>query len=443
MTTTTTTATALNQTDQLAEAQVLGTLMLDPDVSQDVVDSLEPSHFSKITHQQIFSVVKRIRAEGLQPDYHVIAERLCNNHGWKSEGVINTLASFADHVAATTMAGHYAGIMRNQAECRGALYICKDLMVALGTRDRVAAQSLADKLIAHLNQGADPAITLTNAALEYADTVKRIEDMDNRRFKCGLPIFDDRLNDGLRSGMLPGQVGLLCARTGYGKSTLASYIAFQMVDTDPQTRVHMFSLEMPAQMIAAKAIKRQIAKDTIAGNAPKGTDSDKAKAAAFTLAGTYGDRVTISEEHEPAKVLARASQQARQGVNVFVFDHLHRIGIADKKQARWVIGEFTRDLTNHAKRHNAAWLVACQLSRAYVKDKTSGRQRWPALDDIAESAQVETHAHWAVALHFDDPKDRTLGRLCVLKNRFGTTNTSALVDIDYDKQSFARRYSHG
>ena len=149
--------------------------------------------------------------------------------------------------------------------------------------------------------------------------------------------------------------------------------------------------------------------------------------------------MTISGEHEPDQVIARAAQMARGGTNVFVFDHLHRISLKGKTEPRWAYGNFMLELTNHAKRHNVAWLVAAQLSRKYSNDFTNTK-RMPMDSDLAESGMVEQHMHWCVALHFDDPKNRNVARLCVIKNRHGVANTSETVGVDYEKQSYTRRY---
>lgn len=427
--------TALNQTDLIAESAILGSMMIDPSVCDPVFENLRAEHFGRKTHQQLFEVIKGLHASGIVPDLGAIEEQVINRHNWNAQARA-ALIDLMTSVPATTLSDHYVKKIREQYQARQIQYAARELAIAAASRDMTKATAVIDQLSAISTDAiVEPVTTLSDAAQEYAEMLALIESGDLRRFKCGLPVFDDIINAGLHPGILPRQVGVVCGRTGYGKSTLAAFIAFQMVTVDPSCRVHFFSLEMPAEMIGGKAVKRQIAADCIKADSA----ADRAKIAATNLRGTWGDRVTISGEHEPDQVIARAAQMARGGTNVFVFDHLHRISLKGKTEPRWAYGNFMLELTNHAKRHNVAWLVAAQLSRKYSNDFTNTK-RMPMDSDLAESGMVEQHMHWCVALHFDDPKNRNVARLCVIKNRHGVANTSETVGVDYEKQSYTRRY---
>jgi len=430
---------AINPADKLAEQAVLGTAMIDPDCVDQVVQRCQPEHFTDKKHQQIFKAIADVHKAGGQPDFFNVPQRLMNEYGWKSEAY--QLAGVADQVAAASMLDHYLSKLTEQHQLRQMQYLCGDLLRAASSRDLTEAIKLVDQLTQTATAGVtSPVITLSDAALEYAQTLEQLARGDVRRHRCGLPLFDHTINGAFgRGGILPGQVGVIAGRTGTGKSTLASFITSQMVANDPECRAHFFTLEMPPALLAGKAVARQIKQDDIKGK----TLADRAKTAAYTIAGTYGDRITYSEDAEPGKVLARASQMARQGTGVFVFDHLHRIPIKDKDNARWVFGEFARDMSEHAKRHKVAWIMAAQLSRKagqrFIKAGTVD-QSWPTLQDISESAQIETHIHWCVALHFDDPRNRNQARLCLIKNRYGQTDTSEQVQANYDNQTYTRRF---
>ena len=429
--------TAINQTDLLSECAILGSMMIDPSVCDPIIENLKADHFSRKKHQQLFQVISELHRDGTVPDSLLVEERLINGHGWDKTGTQIELIKIIDAVPSTSTFAKYVKQVRHNHQARQIQYAARELSIAAMSRDMAKTAAIIDQLDAiSTDTITEPVVTLSDAATDYADMLRRIDAGDIRRHRCGLPVFDDIINGGLHAGILPRQVGVICGRTGYGKSTLAAFIAFQMVDIDPECRAHFFSLEMPAEMIGGKAVKRQIAKDGVSS----GKDWQRALSAAHTLRGTYGDRITISEEHEPDQVLARAASLARSGTNVFVFDHLHRISIKGHNEPRWAYGDFMLNLTNHAKRHNVAWLVAAQLSRKYANDFNYNK-RWPMDSDLAESGMVEQHMHWCVALHFDDPRNRKLGRLCVIKNRHGDTQTSQMVDIDYEAQTYQRRHT--
>jgi replicative DNA helicase len=197
--------------------------------------------------------------------------------------------------------------------------------------------------------------------------------------------------DKLIGGLAPGDLCVLAARPGMGKSALAGTIAHNIAREPRRKRVLFFSLEMTkAQLIA-----RWLAGDT-------GISTERQRAGSLTLpdwqrfieAGTNLKELTIFVDDQPRLSVAQMRQRARRmrrrhGLDLIIVDHLQLIRIGGRIESRRIeIGEASGTLKALAKELGVPVLLLSQLNRN-VENREDKR---PMLADLRESGDIEQDA---------------------------------------------------
>ena len=427
------------------ERQILGSLLLDPDSLERVGDTVEASDFASTWNAKVWRVVRAVIHEGGPPEAvsGAVIRNLATDSRLPRADVANDINGMMFEVVAVSLVDHHATTLKRQAQTRRILHEAAKLQKiasaghADGERMRESINRLADLA---LGVDASTVTSLSDAAAGHADRLEKLAGDNPPRFITGLSVFDSVINATTGGGLQGGQLGLIGGRTGSGKTTLAAFVAAQVADFQPSARVHIFSLELDPRVLAAKAIARAIFDPT---REDTRSAHEKARAGADAIRRDFGDRITVSEEVEPSKILATAARLGRDGVDLFVLDHIHRVRVRDFSNIRHELGDFTVAMRDHAKTWDVPWLVACQLGRDSMKKATA-----PGLEDVSESDKIVQEADWAVTLWYPNRDNRAECELNVCKNRTGPEHTER-VRVNWAGQSFAtfsaasRRGNHG
>jgi replicative DNA helicase len=427
--------TQINETDTIAEKQLLGTLILEPERIAEVRNQIEPSDFMSAAHRQLYTKILSVYKDAETIDASMLIREMVNSgERSKVDSASFEVMALIESVTATSLIDHNVATVQEQSRIREIGYLASELIKATHTRSSDDARAIISKLSAMRDGERMPeAITMTQAALAHADWFRRLEDGELTKFNTGIRLFDQDINSLYDGGIMAGQAGVIAGRTGAGKTTVCAWLAIEIARKKRDQRVHIFSLELRPEHIAAKGVQMQIKRDRIGD--PKMKRSEITKAAAYCMS-SWSDRITISEERTPAQILSRARKMNRDGATLFVLDHLHRIKLKDPRgsTARFEYGEFLRDVTDAAKDDEALWLVAGQLNRDAVK--RGGR---PMMSDLCESGQIEQHSDFVVGIHYPQPNISTSMELITLKNRFGSAASQRLT-VDWKAQTFEGGY---
>ena len=422
------TITAIRTSDVQLEHAILGSVLLDPRGLDVVGDVLDPDDMVNPRSRDALEAIRRGVSEGV-PDAALLdwVAREISDERSPFEAVQVELIGWMSQVAATTTIRHDAQTLATQSRLRRMVYESRKVTTAAASRDVEAAEEAIGRL-SDLSAGprGGRVVTLSEAAQEHARALRDFEEGRRRRFRTGLPIFDRDINKARGGQIAGGQLGLIGGRTSAGKTTLCTYVALQIAHLQPDTRIRFFSLELHPRDLAAKAIAREIFRSEIQG----GVNWERAQRAADNIAAGLGRRIEISDELDPKAIIASATRAARDGVSVFVVDHIHRIRVPDPRVMRHALGDFAKRMRDHAKRFDVPWLVACQLNR-----ESANNSRSPGLHDIAESDIVSQEADWVVNIWYPDPMNRQICELRAVKNRTGP-EAAWKTEANWPAQSF-------
>jgi replicative DNA helicase len=255
-------------------------------------------------------------------------------------------------------------------------------------------------------------------------TLDEMESIESRGAGlAGVPTGFAELDD-LTNGLHPGQMVIVAARPGAGKSTLALDLARSASIKNGLTSA-IFSLEMSQLEITMRLLSAEasVALGHIRGG--KMTEQDwtrvSTKMGQVSEAPMYIDdspNLTMMEIRAKARRLKQ-----RHDLKLVVIDYIQLMTSGKKVESRQLeVSEFSRQLKLLAKELEVPVVALSQLNRG-PEQRTDKK---PMLSDLRESGSLEQDADMVVLLHRPDLYDKESERageadFIVAKHRNGPT----------------------
>jgi replicative DNA helicase len=411
-----------------AEQSVLGSMMLSSEAIADVVELLHPEDFYRSAHRTLFETMRAIYARGDPVDIITTTEELKRSSVLEDIGGPLYVRDLSEQVPTPAGAGHYAKIVSQAALLRRLINAAADIMQMgySSPEDPEAAADEAEQRIYEVARRED-----RDQVAQVKDLIDEamvtLESIQNREAQYeGLPTgFRDL--DALMSGMQSGNLIVVAARPGVGKSSFVTNLA-RNVAVDAREPVGLFSLEMSRWEIGMRLLcgEARVPWDRIRNKRVGAEDWSNIVQAAeklhdAPLSIVDSGNVTIVDIRARARRLATR----QQGLSVIIVDYLqlmsHHRRVDNRQQE---IAEISRSLKLLAKELGIPVIAVSQLNR----DPERRQDKRPQLSDLRESGAIEQDADVVMFIHRDDTDVSTKGTadLIVAKHRNGPTDTVKL-----------------
>jgi replicative DNA helicase len=416
-----------------AEESVLGAMMLSAEAIADVVEVVRPEDFYKSANGTIFDTLRVIYGRGDPVDAIIAVEELRRRGVLEDVGGHLYIHELVEQVPTPAAAGNYARIVAQHALLRRLIQAAADIM-AMGYSAPEDPERAADEAEQRIFEVAHHDEREQVASLrELVDqAMTDLEHIQNRESAfAGLPTgFRDL--DELLSGLQPGNLVIVAARPGVGKSSFATNVA-RNVAVESSSPVAMFSLEMSRWEIGMRLLCGEAAVpwDRIRGRRVGADDWSRIVQAAEVLHDAPlsivdAGNVTIVD----IRAKARRLSARRQGLGLIIVDYLqlmsHHRRVDNRQQE---VAEISRSLKLLAKELNIPVIAVSQLNR----DPERRQDKRPQLSDLRESGSLEQDADVVVFIHRDDTDagKKGLADLIVAKHRNGPTDTVPLTFLPH------------
>ena len=412
-----------------AEQSVLGGMLLSKDAIADVLEKLRPHDFYRPNHQSVYEAILDLYGRGEPADAVTVAAELDRRGQLRRVGGAPYLHTLISTVPTAANAGFYAGIVAEKALLRR--------LVEAGTRvvqygyagaegadvaevvDRAQAE-VYDVTDRRMSEDYVPLEELLQPTMDEIDAIASAGGMSK-----GVPTgFTDL--DEITNGLHPGQMIIVAARPGVGKSTLGLDF-MRSCSIKHQLPSVIFSLEMSKTEIVMRLLSAE-AKIKL-GDMRSGRMSDDdwtrlaRRMSEISEAPLYIDdspNLTMMEIRAKAR---RLNQKA--GLKLVVVDYLQLMTSGKKHESRQQeVSEFSRNLKLLAKELEVPVIAISQLNRG-PEQRTDKR---PQVSDLRESGSLEQDADMVILLHRPDAFERDDPRggeadLILGKHRNGPTAT--------------------
>ena len=415
--------------DLAAEQSVLGGMLLSKDAIADVLEKLRPGDFYRPAHQNVYDAVLDLYGRGEPADAVTVAAELDRRGLLRRIGGAPYLHTLISMVPTAANAGYYAEIVSEKALLRR--------LVEAGTR--VVQYGYAGA------EGADVAEVVDRAQAEIYDVTDRrlsedfvaLEDLlqptmdeidaiaSNGGLARGVPTGFTELDE-VTNGLHPGQMIIVAARPGMGKSTLGLDFLRSCSIKNRLASV-IFSLEMSKSEIVMRLLSAEAKIKLADMRSGRMSDDDWTKLARrmseISEAPLYIDdspNLTMMEIRAKARRLRQRAE-----LRLIVVDYLQLMTSGKKVESRQQeVSEFSRNLKLLAKELGVPVVAISQLNRG-PEQRTDKK---PMLADLRESGAIEQDSDLVILLHRPDAFERDDPRggeadLILAKHRNGPTKT--------------------
>ncbi|HEX6072061.1 MAG TPA: replicative DNA helicase [Sphingomicrobium sp.] len=403
-----------------AEAALLGALMIDNRLVEDVQLKLQPHHFFEPLHGRIYESILRMTDGNRVANPVTLRPLFESDEAMKEVGGPAYLAQLTGSGAAVIGARDFAHQVYDLALLRALIGVGRDLVEgALDTSEEIAPLEQIEKAETELYKVAEQG-GAEGKAKSFAEATRDALQMAERALNSGGHLSGtttglDSLNSKI-GGLHASDLTIVAGRPGMGKTSLATNIAFSAAKRFVQEQedgiepnkgagaaVAFFSLEMSADQLATRILAEQsgISSENLRmGRISQQEFRQLARAAAelqslpLYIDDTPG--LTI------AALRARARRLKRQkGVGMVVVDYLQLLqgtGKSSNDNRVQEISEISRGLKQLAKELDVPVLALSQLSRA-VEQREDKR---PQLSDLRESGSIEQDADIVLFVYRED-----------------------------------------
>ena len=424
--------------DLEAERSVLGAVLVNNATLDQVREvGLENRDFFLDAHQKLFEMACILSDQGKPIDLITLTSALRDRGSFEQIGGVNTLTSLFDQ-ASFQMANvvHYGKIIREKALQRRLIEACSEIMDE-GLQGIENTENYIDAAETRIFEVSQKKIqrSFTSLAEVISGNMSKVQELfvSGGKEVVGLSTgFHDF--DKISTGLHPGQVMILAARPGMGKT---SWFASALLHTSvvEKSVAALFSLEMSKEELGFRffsAMSRIDSKRIKTGSLSK-EEFRRLMGAAEQLA-SAGIHIDDTPALTVMDIRARCRRlkAKEKRLDLIVIDYLQLMrgpaGSAGKGGSReQEISAISRGLKELSKEIGAPIIACSQLSRA-VESRNDKR---PMLSDLRESGAIEQDADMVCFIYRDDyynpdSEERGIAEIIISKNRHGEPGTVKL-----------------
>jgi len=389
-----------------AEVAVIGSCLCERESLQTALAVLSPENFQDARAGEVFKRMSEEISLGRPVDIVTVTEK------WAGDSdLVKWLFDCTNKVPSALHVAHYADIVfRAWAERRLAAAARR---VSEEPDNEAFRESVREALV-NVVKTQGRTTGMTAAATDYLAELDKRSQGVGKVYRSGLPTLDRMLTAG---GLRPGQLAVVGARPGKGKSSLLIQSAMKFAEDG--SKVLFFSAEMtvPEIMDRMTAIKSGIPLHVLG---TRNWVKDKERIVAIV---SQVHRLPITFNIGGMFSLSRIVADVEAfSPDIVILDYLQRFSVPSGKETNRAsfFSDIANGLKSVAMTKRIVVLAASQLGRAVEFRE----EKQPCIADLKESGGIEEAADIVVLLYFPvnpDSQNKRDGHLIVAKQRNGPT----------------------
>lgn len=441
-------------TDQIpakieAERAVLGALLLNDDMVDDISSVVTPEDFYSPQHRALFTALLDIHAKNLPLDLVMIEDYLSRAGTLEDAGGIGYIASLEQYCVTSSSAPVHAKRIAELATLRRLIKTASVIMrEAREQSDADGTPLEASTIVERASQAiftlgdsskgrSEASSTIAEAIGQVIDRIELIR--AGKKDGLGVMTYQPDL-DYILGGLRPGGLYILAARPGIGKSSLGLQIALSVARGADVRQpaiynrglpVMLFSLEMSAVELGTRAVSAltKIDSSRIAQGKIDLAQIEQVGRAHAHIASVPLRLFDGSATIPRIRSIVRRLKSKNPNYCLVIVDYVQlvrTIRVKGVHQSRAeLVGEMSHDLKQIAMDYGIAVMAVSALNRNMESDK-----RKPMLSDLRESGDLEQDADVVIFIHREFPGGSVNGK-----------QKSPLRDGGEDQQTGPPKYS--
>lgn len=419
-----------------AEQAVLGAVILDGSVLDNVVEILGDSKYFHITnHRVIYNAMLDLFNSGKNVDFVTVLEHLKMDKHFDDSTGKTYLLDLASNCPSISNAREYAKIVREKYDVRSLINAARDIIDESSSGELEpnvlidsAEQKIFDIRRGKTTQGLELLSKVILKEFDRLDALNNDSDESVKPISTGIGDLDRVITGLNRSDLI-----LLAARPGMGKTSFALNIARYVASTAKKT-VAFFSLEMSKEQLASRLLSTEALVGGTKLRTGKLSDEEWTR---LVAAGDVLSKCDFYLDATPGITVAEIKSKLRRlkNIDLVVIDYLQLMTSGRRIDNRvQEVSEITRNLKILAKELNVPLICLSQLNRSAEKRD----DHRPMISDLRESGSIEQDADIILFLfregYYDKGdnddesapgpvSDQNKGECIVAKNRHGETRS--------------------
>ena len=430
-----------------AEQALIGSVLVNNDVIDEVSSFIKPSIFYDPAHIKIYEVIENLNNKGMVANPITLKNYFEKDNMLNEVGGTEYLVKLTRFSGSTKQAIDYAKIIHEMYLRRELVSISEKLSydtLNANTQEQDAENIIesTEKSLFNLAERG----SFSQSFIEFKKAIDKTIEMATLAMKSdrgivgvptGLTDLDQKLG-----GLHKSDLIILAGRPSMGKTALATNIAYNaaqnILSRQEKSSVAFFSLEMSSEQLSTRILSEQarIKSDSIRqGNVTE----EEINRYIETSRNIYNLPLFIDET--PAITIATLSNRARRikrlnGLSLIVVDYIQLMRSSSNKNDGRVqeISEITQGLKAIAKELSVPVLALSQLSRAV--EQRDDKQ--PQLADLRESGSIEQDADVVMFVYREayylERKQPKLGSIEHAEWQSKMNDVNGLADIILGKQ---------
>jgi replicative DNA helicase len=384
-----------------AEKGVLGSLLLDSQLCDDVAMVLKPDDFYADANRILYTHVLAMHEEGKRVDPLLLADRLRQQGDFEAVSGTAYIAEVTQSVPYAANAVYYAKIVRDKATLRSLIHasteILRDAYDETSNPMEIVSQSEQKIFAVHDLRSTDQIINAHDLMMEAFERIDaRLQGTEG----VGIPTgFTDL--DRLTGGLHDSELIILAARPSMGKTALATNIA-EYVTIDAKVPTLFVSLEMARLELAQRLLCSQgrinankFRSGFVSAEERKKLVDVSAKLSVAPLFIDDSPARTVTEIAACSRRLKR-----KHDLRLVIIDYLQLIHPDDPRDPRQEqVAKMARRLKGLARELKIPVVCLSQLNRQVEAGKESHR---PKLSHLRESGAIEQDADVVMFIHREE-----------------------------------------
>jgi len=386
-----------------AEMSVLGGMMLSKDAIADVIEILRSTDFYRPAHASVYDVVVELFGRGDPADAVTVGAELKRKGELERIGGLPYLHTLVATVPTAANAAYYAGIVREQAQLRSLVEVGTRIVQLGYTTDGADVEGLVNLAQSEVfavseQRNSTDYVTLEQVVPELYEELERNANRDGGLdgVPTGFSELDAKLN-----GLRAGQMIIIAARPGGGKSTLAMDICRSCAVHNNKAAAY-FSLEMNRTELSMRllAAESRVFLDRMIKGELETRDWQEIartldKISQAPLIVDDSPNMTMGE------IRAKSRRMKQQfDIQLIVIDYLQLLTSGGKsvESRQQEVSEFSRSIKLLAKELEIPIVAVAQLNR----DSEKRNDKRPQVADLRESGSLEQDADVVILIHRED-----------------------------------------
>lgn len=383
-----------------AERSVLGSLMIDPELCDEITLLLRADDFYADANRRLYGHLQGMHDDGCQIDVTLLVERLKQAGELDLVGGTAYLAELMQNTATAAYAEHYAKIVREKAILRQLIHASTEILrdawdPTVEVRD-ILNQAEEKIFAVHDERNLNQVASMYDVLLEaFARIDSRLEHGAATGLYTGLTDLDT-----LTGGLHASELVILAARPSMGKTALATNIA-DHVAVELNAGVLFVSLEMSRLELAQRMLcaRGRINGTKFRSGFISSEDRQMLNEASAKLSGA-----PLFIDDSPGRTVTEIAATARRlkrrhNLAMIVIDYLQLIDPDNPKDPRQEqVARIARRLKGLARELEIPVLCLAQLNRQAEATKDNR----PRMSHLRESGAIEQDADVVMFVHREE-----------------------------------------